>query len=100
MQRHRRTRAAKDASPNIYDSLSGELMLAEAARAERLAGLDMVPATSSSRARTSSCRASPGSETRLRERLGGVRERYLFTLLDCPPSLGPLTVNALVAAER
>ena len=41
-----------------------------------------------------------GSETILRERLGDVRERYLFTLLDCPPSLGPLTVNALVAADR
>ena len=41
-----------------------------------------------------------GSETRLREALDGVRERYAFTLLDCPPSLGPLTVNALVAADR
>ena len=42
----------------------------------------------------------PGSETRLRDALGRVRDRYLFTLLDCPPSLGPLTVNALVAADR
>ena len=48
----------------------------------------------------SSCRASPGSEGILRERLGAVKERYLFTLLDCPPSLGPLTVNALVAADK
>jgi chromosome partitioning protein len=32
--------------------------------------------------------------------LGPVRERFECTLLDCPPSLGPVTVNALVAADR
>jgi len=42
----------------------------------------------------------PGSENRLREVLAPIRERYAFVLLDCPPSLGPLTVNALVAADR
>jgi len=41
-----------------------------------------------------------GSETRLRDALAGVRERFAFTILDCPPSLGPLTVNALAAADR
>ena len=29
-----------------------------------------------------------------------MRDRYAFIFLDCPPSLGPLTVNALVAADR
>ena len=37
---------------------------------------------------------------RLRDSLGPVRERFAYTLLDCPPSLGPLTVNALAAADR
>ena len=42
----------------------------------------------------------PGSESRLRDALAPIRDRYAFILLDCPPSLGPLTVNALVAADR
>jgi len=41
-----------------------------------------------------------GYEFRLRERLADVREEFEYVLLDCPPSLGPLTVNALAAADR
>ena len=36
----------------------------------------------------------------LRERLAPVRDRFEYILLDCPPSLGPLTVSALVAADK
>ena len=65
-----------------------------------LDSLDLVPSTPELAGASVELPRIPGSETRLRERLGSVRERYLFTLLDCPPSLGPLTVNALVAADR
>jgi chromosome partitioning protein len=41
-----------------------------------------------------------GSEGTLRRMLGPVRERFALTLLDCPPALGPVTVNALSAADR
>ena len=51
-------------------------------------------------ARRWSCRAWTAQRRRLREALDPLREHYAFILLDCPPSLGPLTVNALVAAER
>ena len=47
-----------------------------------------------------SCRGAPGYETRLRDGLGPVRSRFAYTLLDCPPSLGPVAVNALVAADK
>ena len=90
----------KDGSPNVYDCLSGDLKLTAAAIPTGVENLDLVPSTPELAGASMELPRLPGSETRMRERLGSVRERYLFTLLDCPPSLGPLTVNALVAADK
>jgi chromosome partitioning protein len=90
----------KDCEPSVYDCLSSDLTLADAARETQVAGLSLVPSTPDLAGANVELPRLPGSETRLREALGDVRERFLFTLLDCPPSLGPLTVNALVAADR
>jgi chromosome partitioning protein len=87
-------------SPNVYDCFSGVLSVAEAATPTRVENLDMVCSTPDLAGANVELPRLPGSEMRLREALAGVRERYLFTLLDCPPSLGPLTVNALVAADK
>jgi chromosome partitioning protein len=40
------------------------------------------------------------SNYRLKEQLGPLREQFDAVLMDCPPALGPVTVNALVAADR
>ena len=90
----------KDGSPNIYDCLQGELTLCEAALPSGVQRLDVVASTPDLAGANVELPRIAGSETILRGRLGSVRERYLFTLLDCPPSLGPITVNALVAADK
>ncbi|MGO9819685.1 MAG: ParA family protein [Solirubrobacteraceae bacterium] len=86
--------------PTVYDALVGELDLQDAVVDSGIAHLAVVPAGPDLAGATVELPRLPGSETRLREALAPVRERYAFTLLDCPPSLGPLTVNALVAADR
>jgi chromosome partitioning protein len=90
----------KDLDPNVYDCLVGETAVLDAARRTAFERLSAVTSTPDLAGATAELPRMTGSETRLRQRLGGVRERYLFTLLDCPPSLGPITVNALVAADR
>jgi chromosome partitioning protein len=90
----------KDVHPNVYECLSGELTLDAAAVESGIDHLAVVPSTPELAGATVELPRIAGSENILRSRLGAVNERYLFTLLDCPPSLGPLTVNALVAADK
>jgi chromosome partitioning protein len=90
----------KDGSPNVYDCISGDLTLGAAAIPSGVDRLDVVPSTPELAGANVELPRVAGSETMLRDRVGSVRDRYLFTLFDCPPSLGPLTVNALVAADR
>jgi chromosome partitioning protein len=90
----------RDLHPSSYDCLTGEVSVAEAARPAGPDNLWLVPANRDLAGAAVELPRIEGSETRLRERLGPVRERFAFTLLDCPPSLGPVSVNALVAADR
>jgi chromosome partitioning protein len=90
----------RDHRPSSYDCLIGDRSVAEAARPAGPDNLWIVPANRDLAGAAVELPRIEGSDSHLREMLGPVRERFALTLVDCPPSLGPVTVNALVAADR
>jgi len=91
---------AKDLEPTVYDVLAGDATAAEAVRPTDVERLDVIPSTSDLAGANVELPTLDGWEGRLRDALAPLRDEYAFTLLDCPPSLGPLTVDALAAADR
>jgi chromosome partitioning protein len=91
---------ARSQHPGLYEVLSGDADAEEALIDTPVAGLQLLPAGAGLAGANIELPRLDGYEGRLRASLAVVRERYQYVLLDCPPSLGPLTVNALVAADR
>jgi chromosome partitioning protein len=83
----------------LYDVLLNEAPAAEVVRPTRVPRLDLLPSTSVLAAAEIELVDLPRRETFLRAALGTVAESYDFVFVDCPPSLGLLTVNALTAAH-
>jgi chromosome partitioning protein len=90
----------KDAELTVYDVLVGRATLDQVMKPSSIDHLWVAPAGPDLAGATVELPRAAGSEDNLRHALAPVRDRFAFTLLDCPPSLGPLTVNALVAADR
>jgi chromosome partitioning protein len=86
--------------PGLYEVLSGEASAPEAITRGSVPALQVLPAGEGLAGANVELARIEGFEHLLRERLAAVRERFQYVLLDCPPSLGPLTVSALVAADR
>jgi chromosome partitioning protein len=84
---------------STHDLLDG-IPLARLARPTRFPNLELVPARPDLAAAAVELSLRENGERYLADALSGSVDRWSFVFLDCPPSFGPLTVNALAAADR
>jgi chromosome partitioning protein len=83
----------------LYDALLGECVMLEATHPTDLSHLHLVPSGEDLVGAEIELVTVERREDRLRDALAPVRPHYDFVLIDCPPSLGLLTLNALAAAD-
>ncbi len=89
-----------DFTVNTYDVLLGEIPIDQALiRGVQFRHLDVLPTTPDLAAVEVELVDAEDRVSRMRNALAGVRDRYDFILIDCPPSLGLITLNMLVAAD-
>ncbi|AVX21896.1 chromosome segregation ATPase [Carboxydocella sporoproducens DSM 16521] len=83
----------------IYDVIINGLPLLHAALPAEIANLEVVPATIQLAGAEIELVAMIGRESKLKKALEKIRDKYDYIIIDCPPSLGLLTLNALTAAD-
>ena len=85
---------------SIYEVLHGEIEAKDAIHPTSLPGLDVLPSTVDLAGAEIELVSAFSREVRLRRALEPLGNMYDFIFVDCPPSLGLLTVNALSAADE
>jgi chromosome partitioning protein len=85
--------------PTVYDLMLGNTSATDAILQTEVAYLSLIPGTRNMIGANIELVGAEGRETRLRDALAPIRADYPFILLDCPPALDLLTLNALVAAD-
>ena len=85
---------------DIYDVLIEGTPISEVIRKTNLNNLDLVPATSHLAGAEVELVPVPGREIKLKSAITEIKDKYDYVMIDCPPSLNLLTVNALAAADE
>ncbi len=88
-----------EAEPTLYEVLVDNFPIEQAIHKDLLPGLDMLPGGQKLSGAEVELVTVMARETKLRQALATVRDQYDYVFIDCPPSLGLLTVNTLTAAD-
>ena len=86
--------------PNVYHCIVNDQNPSSMLKKTTIFGFDVLPASQSLAGATVELVSMEEREFRLKNVLNGLRMNYDYILIDCPPSLGLLTVNALAASEN
>ncbi len=84
---------------SVYDVLTGRAGFDRAVIRSEEVGYDLLPSNGDLTAAEVELLGFDNRERRLREIVDSVRDRYDYIVIDCPPSLNMLTINAMVAAD-
>ncbi len=87
--------------PSIYDLITGKKSFDEVVVKSELKNLSIIPGSISlAGAEVELANLEEGRENVLKVIINGVKDNYDYILIDCPPSLGLLTINALTASDE